>query len=194
MLRTCTVMKRSFFLLLTLVMAWCWSTAQTSENPSRVMNTPQTNGGHFAWGSDLSSSIDMTGNSMTSIDIGAYFGYRNCCFRIVGVGADIHMMMSNSSRCIPIYAIMQTSFSPRPQLCFLDLRGGVSMNNIENMKTQTGGYGSAGIGVTLAHSSKFAAHLILAYTFIQRKDFETPEGMYKVDNLQMATLRIGVCF
>lgn len=160
----------------------------------QVMQTPQNSSGHFAWGADLGSSIDMTGNAMTSINLGGFFGYRNNFFRILGVGADIQTMMSNSSRSIPVYALMQTSFCHRPRLCFMDLRAGFSMNNFENVNTQSGGYASLGVGVTLAHSKKFSSHMILSYTFIQRKDFSTEEDVIKLDDLQMASLRIGVCF
>lgn len=185
-------MKRCLTILAVILASLSMISMNGEEKKS--MLTPQNSGGHFAWGADLGSSIDMTGNAMTSINFGGFVGYRNNWFRMLGIGGDIHMMMSNSSRAIPVYGIMQTSFCNRPRLCFMDLRAGLSMNNIENLNTQTGGYGSLGVGVTLAHSHKFSSHFILAYTFISRRDFDTDEGVYAVDNLQFATLRIGVCF
>ncbi|MDE6265813.1 MAG: hypothetical protein K2M07_00485 [Muribaculaceae bacterium] len=187
-------MKRILLILLTVIFLSVSQSYGAEKSESRLMTTPQNSGTHFAWGADLGSSIDMTGNSMTSINIGGFFGYRNNWFRVLGIGGEIHSMMSNSSRSIPIYGIMQTSFCNRPRLCFMDLRGGISMNNIENANTQTGGYTSIGVGVTLAHSRKFSSHFILAYTFIQRKDFDDSETSVHIEDLQMATLRIGVCF
>ena len=178
-------------LLASIILALTCTMTAMAQSP---MVTPQSEPGHFAWGADLGSSIDLTGNAMTNINICANLGYRNNWFRLLGIGGSIHIMMSNASRSIPVYAIAQTSFSSRPRLCFMDLRAGISMNNIENQNTQTGAYGSLGLGVTLAHSRKFASHLILAYSFIQRKDYSTEEGMTTLDDLHMASLRIGVTF
>lgn len=122
--------------------------------------------GHFTWGADLGSSVDLTANDMTSVDINGYFGYKGPWLRFLGVGAGINTMLSNASRCYPLYAMIRTSFSSRPQLCFLDLRLGVSINNILNYSSQTDFYGSIGLGVTLAKGKKFTSHIILSYNFM----------------------------
>lgn len=127
--------------------------------------------GHFTWGADAGSAVDLTGNDMTSIDLHGYFGYKGGALRILGVGAGINTMINNSSRCYPVYALLRTSFSTRPQLCFLDLRAGVSFNNILTYKSQTDFYGSLGIGITLASGKKFSSHIILSYNFMPIRNF-----------------------
>ena len=142
------------------------STTSTPELAPEATVNPESNLGHFTWGADLGSSVDLTANDMTSIDIHGYFGYKSHWLKFAGVGAGINTMMSNASRCYPVYALLRTSFSSRPQLCFLDLRLGISINNILNHSSQTDFYGSVGLGVTLAKGKKFASHIIISYTFM----------------------------
>lgn len=149
---------------------------------------------HFAWGLDLASSIDMTGNAMTSIDISGYFGYKNDFFRIVGIGGEIDAMMSNSSRSIPVFAIIRTSFQKGRRLLFADFRGGISMNNVYDYNTQTGAYGSVGIGITLAQGKTFSSHMIVGYSYISRSDFDHDDGVYHCPDLHQAVVRIGISF
>lgn len=127
--------------------------------------------GHFAWGIDAGSAVDLTANDMTSVNIHGYFGYKGSWVRFLGVGAGINTMISNSSRSYPIYAMFRTSFSKQPQLCFMDLRGGIAFNNILNYPSQTDPFGSIGIGITLAHSRKFSSHLIVSYDFMPIRAF-----------------------
>lgn len=122
--------------------------------------------GHFTWGIDAGSAIDLTANDMTSVNIHGYFGYKGSWMRFIGVGAGINTMISNSSRAYPIYGMLRTSFSRRPQLCFMDLRAGISVNNMMNYPSQTDFYGSIGVGVTLAHGRKFSSHIIVSYDFM----------------------------
>lgn len=186
-------MKKILFLLL-LMLSCSAMTLSAADTEKKADNSLKSKKSHFAWGADLSSSIDMTGNAMTSTNIGAYFGYCNNWFHILGIGGDIHFMMSNSSRAIPVFAIAQTSFSSTPKLCFMDARAGLSMNNFESINTQTGFYGSLGVGVNLAHSSKFASHIVVGYSFIQRRNFENEGKTVPLEDLHYATVRIGICF
>lgn len=133
--------------------------------PEATVN-PESNLGHFTWGADIGSSVDLTANDMTSVDIHGCFGYKGHWMRFAGLGAGINSMLSNASRCYPVYALLRTSFSSRPQLCFLDLRLGISINNILNYSSQTDFYGSIGLGVTLAKGKKFASHIIISYNFM----------------------------
>lgn len=134
--------------------------------------------GHFTWGADLGSSVDLTGNDMTSLDIHGCFGYKGPGVRLAGIGAGINSMMNNASRCYPVYAILRTSFTREPQLCFLDLRLGVSFNNILNYKSQTDFYGTIGAGITLAKGKKFSSHIIVSYNFMPIRPFK----VYQTDN------------
>lgn len=138
------------------------------ENPADYSND---NGklGHFTWGADLGSAVDLLSNNMTNIDITGYFGYKGSWVRFAGVGAGACTMLNNSSRCFPFYGMLRTSFSRHNRLCFLDVRAGVSFNNIMSQKTQTDFYGSIGVGITLASSLKFSSHIILSYNFMPLK-------------------------
>jgi len=142
----------------------------------------EDNLGHFAWGADLGSSIDLTANDMTAIDINGYFGYKGGWMRFAGIGAGITSMLSNASRSYPVYAMARTSFSSRPQLCFLDLRLGVSFNSILDYSAQTDFFGSIGLGVTLAKGKKFASHIILSYTFMPLRTYKIQAGTQPTTN------------
>lgn len=122
--------------------------------------------GHFTWGVDAGSSVDLTANDMTSVNIDGYFGYKGSWLRFLGVGASIHTMISNSSRCYPVYGMLRTSFSKQNQLCFMDLRAGISFNNILTYPSRKDFYGTIGVGFTLAHGRKFSSHIILSYEFM----------------------------
>lgn len=148
----------------------------------------------FAWGLDVASSIDLTGNSMTSIDIEGYFGYKNSFFQALGVGASVNMAMNNSSRSYPVFAIIRTSFSTRPQLCFFELKAGVSFNDIYSYTRQTGVYIEPAIGIRLASGRSWSSHFTLGYKFISRKDFDYDQGIYGCPNLNMASVGIGISF
>jgi len=149
---------------------------------------------HFAWGIDIGAAIDMTSNDMTFFDIHGYVGYRNPWLRFAGVGAGIDMMLSNSSRSYPVYAMFRTSFSSRPRLSFLDLRAGCAFNSIDTYKQQTDFYGSLGWGVTLASSRTFTSHIILSYTFMPLSDVMTDSGVRHMPDLHFASIRIGASF
>ena len=150
----------------------------------------------FSWGMDVGSCIDMTGNDMSALDINAYFGYSGPYVRFAGVGAGIDMMVSSSSNAYPIYAMFRTDFRPTPQMCFFELRGGVSFSNIESYPMQTTPFGSIGLGVTLAKGKKFSSHIVLSYNYTKLDDVRLAEdqGVIRVHDLQYAAIRIGVAF
>lgn len=152
------------------------------------------NGARFTWGASFGSDIDLTGNDKSDVSLDAYFGVRLPAVQILGVGAGIDVPVSNSCRSYPVYAILRTNFLKRPSLCFLDARGGLSVNLLEYNHKQTGGYASVGVGFQLASSSKFSSHLILAYSFFSRNDYSHGEECVKVNDLHMATMRIGISF
>lgn len=152
--------------------------------------------GSFAWGVDAGSAIDMTSNDMSAVDLNAYFGYRGRYLRFAGAGAGIDMMVSRSTTCYPVYALLRTDFSPTPRLLFLEARGGVSFNKIEEYATQTTPYISAGIGITLAKGRTFSSHIILSYNYTKLNDVALPDEptRIRVHDLQAACIRIGITF
>lgn len=149
---------------------------------------------HFAWGADIGSSVDMTGKDMSSIDINAYFGYKNRFIRFVGIGAGIDMMIGNGSSAYPVYAMLRSGFSDRPTLCFLDMRAGCSFNNILDYRSQTNFYGSLGVGITLAKGHNFSSHIILSYNFMPLNDTTVGDQKVRLGDLHYAALRIGASF
>ena len=149
---------------------------------------------HFAWGIDLGAAIDMTSNDMSFIDIHANLGYRNDWMRFAGIGAGINMMLSNSSRSYPVYAMARTSFSSRPQLSFLEAKVGCAFNSIDSYSSQTDFYGSLGWGITLASSRTFTSHIVLSYVFMPLHDVTTDTGVQHMPDLHYAALKIGASF
>lgn len=150
--------------------------------------------GHFTWGVDLSSGVDLTARDMTMINLSASFGYKGGIMRFAGVGASIITMMNNSSRCYPIYAIGRTSFSTSRKPCFLEVHAGVSFNSIMNYKRTTGFYGSLGIGFTLAQTRKFSSHIVLSGVCLPLKSIDTPEGRALGYTIAYASLGLGCAF
>lgn len=136
----------------------------------------------------------MTTHDMTNFSIGAEFGYKNRWLRFVGVGASIMSMMNNSSRCYPVYAMVRTSFSKYHKLCFLELRGGVSFNSILDSSHATGAYGSAGIGITMAHGRTFSSHVVLRAEVMPIKASYSDPSLDFSYTLALACIGIGIAF
>lgn len=150
----------------------------------------------FAWGADIGSLIDMTGNDMSALDLNAYFGYTAPYIRMLGVGASIDAMVSSNSTSYPVYVIFRTDFASKPQLCFGETRVGVSFSNIDNLPRQVSPCASIGVGVTLASGKTFSSHIILSYCYTKLDDVQVEETgqVRKLHDLQYASLRIGIAF
>ena len=105
------------FMLMAFVLPFSLSAGNIEKavTPNMEDKSPMS---HFCWGADLGGSIDMSGHDMSTIDIGANFGYKNDYLRLLGIGASLNMMVSNSNRSFPIYGIVRTNFMNRPSLCF----------------------------------------------------------------------------
>lgn len=156
--------------------------------------TEQGTMGHFTWGVDLGSGVDVTAHGMTMFELGGVFGYKGRWLRFAGVGASIMSMMDNSSRCYPVYAMLRTSFSPYRRLCFLEVKGGVSFNSILEYGSHAELYGSLGIGLTLAHSRKFSSHVVLRGIYMPLKPVYV-DGVRHLDyDLGYAAIGIGCAF
>lgn len=148
----------------------------------------------FTWGADVSSSIDVGGNDMSSINVDAYFGYRRPYIDMLGIGAGIHMMLNNNSRAFPVYAIFRSNFRTDPSLCFLDLRGGVAFDEASD-KTKARPFVNPGVGFRLASSKTFCSYIIVGYIYNGFKaDSKEVDGITAVDGLNEVNLRIGVTF
>lgn len=160
-----------------------------------ISRAQEANAVRFSWGAAVATSIDMTEGDMSNVGIEGYFGIKVPGIQMLGVGTGMNVPVTNSLRSIPIYMIARTSFKTRPSLLFLDARAGVAVNYMDRTDvSQTGVYCSLGLGIKLASSSKFQSHLIIAYTYIDRKDYSVGEEMMVMPDLHMATLRLGISF
>lgn len=149
---------------------------------------------HFTWGADVGGSIDMTGNDMSTVDLAANVGYKNDFLRLLGIGANLNMMVSNSNRSFPIYAVVRTNFRKKPTFCFLDAKGGISINYFPENVSQTGLYLSGGVGFNLASGRTFRSHIIISYSYIERKDIKDRSWGANNEDLHLVSLKIGVSF
>lgn len=121
--------------------------------------------GHFAWGADVATSVDMTGNDMSTFDINASFGYKNAAIHIAGIGASMHIAVNNNARLFPVYAIVRTCFTGRPSRCFMEAKAGYSFNTMPDHSSDNGPYGSIGLGINLAMGRSFHSFIIAAYDY-----------------------------
>lgn len=149
---------------------------------------------HFAWGASLGSSIDMTGQDMTAVDIDAFFGYKGDYIRFAGMGAGIRMMVSNSSRSYPVYAMLRTSFTKSPSFLYLELKGGVGFTNLYTEVYQRNFVGGITIGFTLAHSRTFSSNFSLGYEYMPLSNGTIDGVDTRFSDLHYASIRIGASF
>lgn len=179
---------KKILLTLTLMLSLLTSfAAEGGDAPTRARS--------FAWGADVGSSIDLDSDNMTTLNLEAYFGYRNSWIDILGVGAGIDMMISNSNRYFPVYAIFRSSFRSRPSLCFFDLRVGTAINELSDNTKQTRFYINPSLGFNLARSKTFTSYISVGYTYNGLKSFGPADDPTEISHgLNMANLRIGICF
>lgn len=150
---------------------------------------------HFAWGVDIGSSIDLDSEDMTTVNLEAYFGYRNSWINILGVGAGIDMMINNSSRYYPVYAIFRTNFTTRPTLCFFDLRTGAAFNQLSDNTTQTCFYINPSLGINLVRGKTFSSYVSVGYIYNGLDSFGPADDRTSLRHgLNMANIRIGITF
>lgn len=148
----------------------------------------------FAWMAEAGSSIDLSANDMSSIDITAAFGLRRGVLNFAGVGLGANIMISNSCRSYPVFAIVRTNFTPKNDLVFLDVRGGLSLNYLYDNVTHTGAYAAVGLGVNLARGRKFRSYIVAGYEFMGRGDVSVGESTVHYSSLHIAAVRLGISF
>lgn len=148
----------------------------------------------FAWGAEFGSSVDLSAHDMTSIDFNAYFGLKRSWLMMAGVGAGANIMVSNSCRTYPIFAVLRTDFSSMRRLLFLDLRGGIALNYLYDNESQTGGYLSVSLGFNLARGKNFTSYITAGYTLNTRKDITRGDVTTAYPSLSLANIRLGISF
>lgn len=180
--------------LLTAIAAVILSMASVSAAP--VADSEIASGwNHFTWGAEVGGSIDMTSNNLSTINLDAFLGYKNAWIDVVGIGASVNMMVSNSVRSFPVYGLIRTGFSPRPTLMFMDLRAGVAFNNVSYGDEQSALYVSPGIGVNLARGKTFKSYVMLSYVYNGLESFKEKGDIHNLNKgLHMGCVRIGISF
>lgn len=181
-------MKRLSICILLLLS--CFAGLWAAKNDVFLDSSPKL---RFTWGADLGASIDMSGDDMSSIDFNASFGLSRKWINFLGIGAEANIMVNNSCRSYPLFVQFRTNFQNRPTIMFWDLKAGVSLNYLEHNHQQTGAYASTGIGFYLARSAKFSSHLIIGYTYKERRPI-IGELTHNFHDLHYAGVRIGVAF
>lgn len=159
----------------------------SSYTPSEFMK-------HFTWGVDAGSSIDISGNDLSTIDMEAFVGYKSNIIQALGAGVGLHSALGNSFSLIPAYALLRTNLSPNNSLCFIETRIGYSFNSFNTDNSQNGIYCSAGFGFNLYTSEKVKSHIVLSYTFSGLKSIPTENYTKYEHNLSAMSIRIGVSF
>lgn len=158
------------------------------------VSAPKGRPATFAWGADLCGGIDCSGHNMSTLGISAQFGMQWQWIRFLGVGAEADIMTGNSSRTIPLAMIFRTDFRRTRQLLFMEMRGGMALNYLDNDPMEAVPYGSLGLGITLASGRTFASHLVLAYTYNGRKECYSGDRRRDCPGMSFATFRIGLAF
>lgn len=148
----------------------------------------------FAWGVNAGSAIDLTSNDLSTLNADVYFGVRTPTVTIAALGGGIHAMVSSSGRIYPVYAMLRTSFSRKPQLCFLDLRAGIAFSTLPGSPGQRSFYGAPSLGIRLASGRSFSSYVTVGYTFIGLKSFGTAKDHKNLNGLSMASIGIGISF
>lgn len=148
---------------------------------------------HFAWGVEAGAAIDMTSNDLSTANIGAFFGYRNSIIDMLGIGAEINMMVEDNNQAFPVYAVFRSNFRSIPTACFLDLRLGAVFNNVGDTD-QTRLFVSPGLGINLAKGKSFQSYVALSYVFNGLRPYSVGKVRYDVNGLHMAAIRLGIAF
>jgi len=149
---------------------------------------------HFTWGIDIGSSIDLSGENMSTFDAETYFGYKGTWVRTAAIGAGIHKAFGNQYTFVPLYALIRTSFRSKPSLVFFELKAGYSFNTLSDSGSFGGAYGSLGIGFNLAMSKTIQSHIILSYGYFTLRKATELDMPYSGENINSAVLRFGLNF
>lgn len=178
-------MKRFFIILIMALPLMARAASEGEEVSSKT---------RFAWGAEAGSSIDLSGHDMSSIDFNAAMGLSRGWISFLGVGAGADIMVSNSCRTYPVFALFRTDFSKRVKLLFMDVRVGAALNYLPNNVSQTAPYVSLNLGINLATGKTFRSYVLAGYTYIDRKDVTRDERVTPYEPLHLATIRLGIAF
>lgn len=149
---------------------------------------------HLTWGAEVGSSVDLTGNDLTTFDAHLNCGYTNSLFRIIGVGLGVQRSVSNANTFIPFYGVISTSFRTKPSNFFFNLKAGYSFNTVNSGRNKGGFLCSTGLGMMLKRSRLVSAYIMLAYSFYHLDRTVVSEQQLDINHVDFAQIIFGVSF
>ena len=174
---------RAFLLIILLTLASVTVTATAADN------VPVG----FKWGAEVGTGIDMGGDNMSTLNLHVTIACSCPYLELAGLGAGVDMVMSNSTRSFPIYALARSSFSPNPRLFFAEMKGGIAVNQVPSFSDRTSLFLQPGVGIHLATGATFSSYLTLSYTY-NSLSFYGDKADSIIHGLNLATIAIGVTF
>lgn len=160
--------------------------------PNAAKLSPGT--GHFAWGAEVGSSVDLTGNNLTTFDANIYCGWKNSFFQMAGVGVGMQRSIGNGNSFIPFFAMLRTSFRNRPSRFFFNLKGGYSFNTLSSGHSKGGFQFSAGGGMVLKRTKLLQSYIMLAYGYYHISHTQVDELNLDIKHVDFAQIIFGITF
>lgn len=149
---------------------------------------------HFTWGLEIGSSVDVTGNDLTTFNTDVSLGYRNLPIKMVGIGFGVHRAFGNGNAFVPLYAIVRSWLRKQPSRFFIDMRAGYSFNTISNEKYRGGFMMNAGLGIVLQSNRRIESHIMLSYGYYHINATQTQHLQMSINHADYAILGFGVSF
>lgn len=148
---------------------------------------------HFTWGVEAGSSIDMTGNDMSTLDANILIGYKGRAIHTLGASVGISHGFGTGDNFIPLCLVFRTSFRSKPSLCFLNFKAGYALSTLNSQH-----FGSTtaalGIGFNLAQARNYRSYIILSYSYRHFEKVHVERYNLNDQNVSMAVLTFGISF
>lgn len=153
-------------------------------------------GKHFSWGLEVGSSVDLTGNDLSTFDVHLLGGYSNKLFQVLGIGLGIHRSIGryNKNLFIPFYGVVRTSFRTKPSRFFFTLKSGYSFNTVHNGASKGGFLISGAGGFVLTRSRILTSYISLGYGYYHINDATVYQQNLDLNHIDFAQIFFGVLF
>jgi hypothetical protein len=148
----------------------------------------------FTWGGEVGSSVDLTGNDLTTFDAHIDFGYSFSYFQFLGVGFGVHRSLGSSNAFVPIDVVIRTNFRKHPSLLFMNLQTGYSFNTISKDSYKGGYQLSIGLGINLTQTPKLRSFITLSYGYFHINARQVDNLRMDINHVDLAQLGIGIQF
>ena len=177
-------------------------TATTHERQGSVgaifpnATLPGLSGKHFSWGLEVGSSVDITGNDLSTFDAHLYGGYSNKLFQLLGIGVGLQRSIGsyNKNLFIPFYGVIRTSVRTRPSRFFFNLKAGYSFNTVHDGASKGGFLVSGAGGFVLARSRILTSYIMLGYGYYHINDATVYQQNLDLNHVDFAQISFGVLF